>query len=138
MASKVTLENLGSEIQKILKDYENDVLDNMDVITKKVGQKGAKILRDESLAKFPSSGMHKQRYGETWTYKADHKRLYTTVTIYNRQAGLPHLLEHGHVSANGTGRNYQTDKAPVAGREHIAKVEKELVQQYEREVIQKL
>lgn len=138
MASKVTLENLGSEIEKILKDYENEVVQNMGVITKRVGQKGAQALRNESLAKFPASGMHKQRYGETWTYKAEQKRLYTTVTIYNRQAGLPHLLEHGHVSSNGTGRNYHTDKAPVAAREHIAQVEEKLVKEYEREVIQNL
>ena len=29
---------------------------------------------------------------------------------------------------------YQTDKAPVKGRSHVEKVEKELVVQYEREV----
>lgn len=133
MASKVTLENFDSEIKKILSEYGDDVDKNLSAITKKIGQKGAKLLRDESLGMFPDSKKHKSRYGQTWTSRTEQRRLYTTVTIYNRQAGLPHLLENGHAMVAG-GRQVGF----VSGKQHILPVEQELIQQYEREVMQKL
>lgn len=130
MASrKVTIDNLGSEISKILDEYAGNVDENVDEITKKIGRKGAQALKNESLAKFKDSKKHKKRYGQTWTSKAEKKRLYTTVTIYNSQPGLPHLLEYGHASRNG-GR--------VMGKEHISPVEQQLIAEFEREVRSKL
>lgn len=130
MASKkVSLENLGKEIGKILEEYSGDIESNLDAITKKVGKKGAQALKNESLAEFPDSKKHKKRYGSTWTSKAEKERLYTTVTIYNSQPGLPHLLEYGHASRNG-GR--------VPGKEHISSVEEKLILEFEREVTSKL
>lgn len=130
MASrKITLENLGKEINKIFEEYKGDVESNLDEITKKVGKKGAQTLKNESLAAFPDSKKHKKRYGSTWTSRADKGRLYTTVTIYNSLPGLPHLLEYGHASRNG-GR--------VDGREHISSVEESLILEFEREVESKL
>lgn len=130
MASKkISLENLGTEINKIFEEYKGDVESNLDEITKKVGKKGAQALKNESLAAFPDSKKHKKRYGSTWTSRADKERLYTTVTIYNSQPGLPHLLEYGHASRNG-GR--------VDGREHISSVEESLIFEFEREVESKL
>lgn len=130
MAKKVTADNLASEIEKIFEEYTGEIESNIDIVTKKIGQKGAQALRNESKATFNG-----KKYASGWTASTEKTRLYTVVTIHNRkQAGLAHLLEFGHVSANGTGRNYQTDKAPVKGRSHVEKVEKELVVQYEREV----
>lgn len=130
MAKRVTIDNLASELEKILDEYADDVQGNVDTITKKIGQKGAKALRNQSKITFNG-----ETYAKGWTAKTEKTRLYTIVTIYNKkQAGLAHLLEFGHVSSNGTGRNYQTDKAPVKGRPHIEPVEKELILQYEREV----
>lgn len=130
MAKKVTLDTLGDEIKKILNEYEGEVTKNVDSITKRIGQKGAAALRNKSKDTFEG-----KEYAKGWTATTEKTRLYTVVTIHNkRQAGLAHLLEFGHVSANGTGRNYQTDKAPVKGRAHIAPVEEELVIQYEKEV----
>ena len=130
MASrKVTIDNLGSEISKILDEYAGNVDENVDEITKKIGRKGAQALKNESLAKFKDSKKHKKRYGQTWTSKAEKKRLYTSVTIYNSQPGLPHLLEYGHASRNG-GR--------VMGKEHISPVEQQLIAEFEREVRSKL
>lgn len=129
MAAKVTTDNLQQEISKILDDYAGDVEKNLDEVTKKIARKGVQTLRNESLAKFPDSKKHKKRYGNTWTSKAEKKRLYTTVTIYSSQPGLPHLLEHGHASRNG-GR--------VQGTKHISPVEEKLIQEFEREVTSKL
>lgn len=129
--AKVTVDNLQDEINKILDEYAGDVYENLDVITKKIGQKGAQAVRNS--AKKEVGG---KTYASGWTSQAFKNRLYTSVVIYNKkQAGLAHLLEHGHVSSNGTGRNYQTDKAPVKAREHILPVEEKLVAEYEREVV---
>lgn len=134
MAKRVTADNLASEIAKILDEYAGEVQNNIDSVTKKIGQKGAQALRNQSKATFNG-----KKYASGWTAQTEKTRLYTVVTIYNRkQAGLAHLLEFGHVSANGTGRGFQTDKAPVKGREHVSTVEKQLVVEYEREVKAKL
>lgn len=134
MAKKVTVDNLADEVSKILDEYTEDIQENIEIINRKIGQKGAQALRNESKEKFNSQG-NKYKYAKGWTYTTEHTRLYTVVTIHNKsQAGLAHLLEFGHVSANGYGRNYQTDKAPVAGRAHIEPVEQELILSYENEV----
>lgn len=129
MAKKVTLDNLASEVKKILSEYGNDVYSDLDTITKKVGQKGVQSLKNESLAKFPNSGKHKKRYGQYWTSTTEKGRLYTRVIIHSNQPGLPHLLENGHAKVNG-GR--------VPGKVHIQPVELKLVDEYEREVGSKL
>lgn len=134
MAKKVTVDNLASEMEKILKEYENEVSENMNIITKKIGQKGVQALRNESLSMFPSSGKHKQRYGSTWKATTEKTRLYTRVIIHSSKPGLPHLLEFGHVVSNGTGRAL----GQAAPHPHVAKVETELVRDFEREVQTKL
>ena len=115
MAKKVTADNLADEIKKILEEYAGDVQDNIDVVTKKIGQKGAAALRNQSRETFP----------------VEKTRVYTAVTIYNgKRASLAHLLEFGHVSANGTGRYGRVPEHP-----HVAPVEQALVLEYEREVV---
>lgn len=129
MGKKVTLENFGSEIAKILDDYGDEVSQNLDAITKKVGQKGAQLLRNESKSTFPDS----QHYANKWTYKAETGRLYTTVTIYSKMPGLPHLLEYGHAIVSGGRQVGQASAFP-----HIAPVEEKLIKEYEQEVKSKL
>lgn len=125
MAKKVTIDNLQSEIDKILDEYADDLQANINKVTKKIGQKGVQALRNQSKATFDG-----KTYASGWTATTEEHRLYTTVIIHNRkQAGLAHLLENGHVKANGTGRYGMWN-----GREHIAPVEQELVATYEREV----
>ena len=62
------------------------------------------------------------------------QRLSTTVTIYNDHPGLPHLLEYGHVTRNGTKQTFP----PTPAHQHIAPVAEELVETFEREVVSKL
>lgn len=128
MAKKVTVENLGDVVSDILQEYSDDIDANIAEITKKVGQTGVKALKASSRENFNGT-----KYASKWTYTTEQKRLYTVVTIYNRMAGLPHLLEHGHALIAG-GRNV----GRVEGREHIAPVEKELVDTYYNQVVSKL
>lgn len=124
MATKVTIENLDTAIQGILKEYEDDVSANLDEITRKIGKTGVKALNNASKSAFDG-----KKYNKSWTSTAEKGRLYTTVTLHSKLPGLPHLLEHGHAKVNG-GR--------VKGRTHIEPVEQKLVKEYEREVKAKL
>lgn len=134
--AKVTLDSFAKEVEKILDSYGDEVTRNLDEITQKVGKKGAQLLRNQSSETFPvptSSRKSTGKYAKGWTYQVTKNRLYTTVTIYNRTPGLPHLLENGHVIRNG-GRTTGQAKAHV----HIEPVEREILTEYEREVVNKL
>lgn len=134
MAKKVTVDNLASEINKILEEYGDEVYDKLDEVVQKVGKKGVQALKNTSLGMFPDSKKHKRRYGSTWKATPEKKRLYTVVHIHNTQAGFPHLLEFGHNVVDGTGRKLGEAKA----HPHIFKIEQELIKDFEREVETKL
>ena len=57
---RITPDRLGPEIEKILAEYGDDVEDNLDVITKKVAQKGRSALRNEALR---TRSFHSSRCG---------------------------------------------------------------------------
>lgn len=125
MAKLTPIERLQKEVSEILEEYGDEVSENAGVIATEMGKKGAKALRSESRGNFRGEG----RYAKGWTYQVDEGRLWTTVTIYNKTPGLPHLLEHGHAKRGG-GR--------VDGRTHIAPVEADLIKTFETEVKSKL
>lgn len=129
MAKKVTIDNLGGAVKDILDEYNNSVSQNLSAIVKKVTQTGAKALKSESQSTFGTVKKRKRKYADTWTTKYEEGRLSKQGTIYNTQAGLPHLLENGHAKIDG-GR--------VDGRAHIKPVEEELIRLYESEVLSKL
>ena len=123
---KVILENLGDAISDILQEYAGEITRNIPEITERVGKEGVKAVRNSSKTKFNGTG----KYAKGWRTDVEHKRLSTTVTIYNKTLpGLPHLLEHGHANRGG-GR--------TAGRVHIAPVEEKLVKKFEKEIINEL
>lgn len=124
MAKKVTIDNLDEAIKDILNEYADDIDANIAIVTKKIGQTGAKALNSSARSTFEGN-----KYSKSWTSKTEQGRLYTTVTIYSRIPGLPHLLEHGHALVGG-GR--------VKGRAHIQPVEEKLIKEYEEEVTAKL
>ena len=113
MARKVPVERLASNIEKILAEYGDEVQDNLDSLTERLGKEGAKTLRSESAGKFRGN-----RYAKGWTVQVDKERLAVIATIYNQTPGLPHLLENGHANRGG-GR--------TPGRTHISPVEEKLI-----------
>lgn len=122
MGKRVTIDNLASEISKIVEEYCEDVADGVDIATRKTAQLGARALNSASGAKFGG-----KKYRSSWTQKTQKKRLGSEAVIYSNIPGLPHLLEHGHANRGG-GR--------TPGRTHIAPVEQQLIESYEREVKQ--
>lgn len=129
MAKKVTVNNLQDAIKDILDDYGDQVYENLEEITQRIGKKGVEAVRNSSKEAFNG-----KVYASGWGMTVEKNRLYTSVVIHNKkQAGLAHLLEHGHVKANGTGRYGQW-----SGVEHLLPVEEKLVDEFESEVVSKL
>lgn len=129
--AKITVDTFAEEVSKILKEYGEDVSENLEAVTKTVAQKGAQLVRNQSLSTFGASvHLKKGRYGTGWTYKVEKSRLGVEGVVYNsKYPGLPHLLEHGHARRGG---------GFVPGRPHIAPAEEEIIKLYEEEVSAKL
>lgn len=129
--AKVTLDTFDDAVRKVLEEYADDISMYVDDATKKVGQKGAIMLRNESLARFENSGRQKKgRYGTGWTCTISRSRLATVAVLHNdKYPGMPHLLENGHAKRGG---------GFVNGREHIAPAEAEIERVFMREVESKL
>ena len=124
---KIPLDQLRASISRALKQYGDNVSENVAEVAEKFARRGAKALREQSAEmNFKGSG----EYAKGWTFQVDKHRLWTDVVIYNRTPGLPHLLEHGHLLRNG--------RRWVPPKQHIEPIEAELIEQFEKEVLAKL
>ena len=123
MATKrIKADQLGAEIDKILKEYGDDVEFFMREVTLKIGRKGATAVKNEAHDKFNGD-----KYYKGWTASEVKWPHYTSVVIHNRNHyQLAHLLEHGHAKVGG-GR--------VEGRPHIAPVEEKLIEEFYNTVV---
>ena len=130
------VDKLNQAIRRILAEYAEDVNHDVEAVAVRMGQRGAAALREKSAQTFPVNKNRRisGKYAKGWTSSKEGSRLGTVVTIYNKVPGLPHLLEYGHVSRNGTGRTF----GRVPGHEHIQPVAEELETTFEREVLNKL
>lgn len=131
MARRTTIDKLNDAIADILDEYADKIGDRVAEVTEAMGKKGVQAVRAQSKEKLQT---HSGKYARGWKLKVDKARLNTTATIYNEHYSLPHLLEHGHVTRNGTGRVYPRTPA----HEHIAPVAEELTESFQREVVDKL
>ena len=131
MARKTPLDQLSSAISGILNEYADSVSENVGEIVVQMGKKGVQALKKEARQTFPDGT---GEYAKGWKSQVNKDRLGTTAIIYNEHPGLPHLLEHGHATRNGTGRVY----GEVRGRVHIEPVADKLVETFEREVLSKI
>lgn len=134
MARKTPIDQMSAAISGILSQYGEDIQGNVERITEEMGKKGVQALRKEARRALKPDKDGKHPYASGWKAQVNRGRLKTTVTIYNEHPSLPHLLEYGHVTRNGTGRTYEATPA----HPHIAPVADELVEAFEREVVAKL
>lgn len=129
--SKIPIEKLDKEIQKILDEYADDIYNNLEEITKAVAQKGAAAVRENAHIE-----INGERYWKRWRSEINHpNRLEIEAVIYNQKLyPLAHLLEHGHLIFNQYGGPYGRTKAYP----HINDVGDDVIEQYEKEVINKI
>ena len=117
----VSVEQMADEIAKMLTEYETAIVKNVDTSGKAVADKGAKQLRKTSpkrTGKYAKSwGVTREEgaFGENAKYIIHNKKHYR----------VAHLLEHGHVMANGK----RTKAIP-----HIKPVEEQVIREYEKKV----
>lgn len=123
--TKCTPETLGSVIEEVMKEYDGQLKQNAEKVTKTIGQKGAQALKNASKSTFNGDN-----YWKSWRQKTTKEKSGDySVVIYSQMPGLPHLLEYGHAMRGG-GR--------VQGREHIKPVEETLVEEYQKGIEQGL
>ncbi len=124
MGKKISFDQLQGEIDKILKEYEKDAAESIDQAATQIGKAAVSELK--SASPVGATG----RYSKGWAYEKNRSRLGTSVTVYNKTDGsLTHLLENGHALRQG-------GRAP--GKKHIAPVNDEATEKFEKEVIKKL
>lgn len=131
MARKTAIDKLAEDMRKILDEYQDDVKGNMSEIVALSAKKGAQAMRKASKQ---ATKTHTGDYSKGWTSQVNQGRLFTTAVIFNNHPALPHLLEYGHVTRNGTGRTFPA----TPGREHIAPIAEEISQTFVKEVQSKL
>lgn len=121
MRKRIKLEQLGDEIAKIYKKYDEDLRQQEINIMRKVASAGAAAARDSA------SNVINARYGRGWGYKTEQDRFQIRGYIYHQQTpGLPHLLEHGHAMPQG-GRSQ--------AKPHISPIVSELERKFVDETV---
>lgn len=120
--SGIKIDELGTEIAKLMSEYAVDVAADMKAEAKEVASKAVKELKVTSPE---GEGSHKGHYKDGWTKKTESENATSIgIRIYNRKKpGLTHLLENGHAKRGG-GR--------VNGIPHIAPAEKKAAEEYEK------
>lgn len=108
--------NFAQTVEHALTRYGYVVYDALDDAVKETSAEAVKRLRASSRAAFGSGD-----YAKGWTRTLNRGRVHVDATIHGRKPTymLAHLLEYGHVKANGTGRT----GGRVDARSHIAEVE---------------
>ena len=122
--AKVPVDRLADTVQKVLRDYAQDVDKDVNDLTRAIGKKGAQAVKQASAGAFGGGA-----YSKSWTSTLETSRFGSTAVIHSKKPGLPHLLENGHAKRN-CGR--------VSGRSHIAPVEEKLVEEFQKAVEQAL
>ena len=122
MATKTRYDEFTQSVQNLLYRYTEDFTIDFFAETKRLAREGAKELRKESRRQFG-----KGEYAKGWKVYAHEGRLKTTCIIFNEHPSLPHLLENGHATRNGDGKEYK----PTPAHEHIKPIEKRLIKEYE-------
>lgn len=113
MGKPVTTDELASEIQKILDKYKDDLDDKIGEVMGKVARKGVQMLRETS-PKAGKGNPFSGTYAKGWTMSVEnHRDLTHEAVIYNRHAGMPHLIENGHLKRNGKRTKPQEHIEPV-------------------------
>ncbi len=124
----IRIDDIGSEIAKLMQEYSNDVLHEMKDAVKEVSKEAVKDLKTNSPK---GEGSPKGHYKDGWTSKVEVDTGTTLeVRIHNKKKpGLTHLLERGHAKRGG-GR---TKAYP-----HIAEVEGKAIKEYEKRLKERL
>lgn len=104
MSARVTPNGLAKEILKELNQYTENVSEAVDEAVVDIAKESQRKLK--AVRSVEGSNVWR-KYPNGWTIKSKKRKGKREETVWNqRQYRLTHLLEHGHVIKNGTGRTY--------------------------------
>ncbi len=109
--------NFAEVTKHFLDNYSNDVYEEVSEAIDEVSKEAVKKLKQESKSQFGNGD-----YAKGWARKWEKGRVRVSATVYGKKPTyqLAHLLEHGHVTRNGTGRTFKQTPA----HEHIEPINK--------------
>lgn len=118
--ANISVDQLAAEIAQGLADYSQDVVEKVNISSKKVSKAAVKRLKE-------TSPKDKGKYAKSWRVKTEPQiGQPDALTIHNKDYYyLTHLLEHGHAKVNG-GR--------VEGKPHIRPAEEQVIKDFVQEV----
>lgn len=95
--------NFSREVQKLLEEYAEESVEAVTEAVDETRKAAVKRLRAVSRDTFGAGD-----YSKGWTSAIEKDRLGASAVVYGKTptSSLAHLLEHGHVSRNGTGRTF--------------------------------
>lgn len=95
------VEALAEATRNMTEEVVEEVENGLERIAKETVEE---IKRLSPVYKGNSKKLKKGDYRKKWKCMIEKERGVTKVTIYNQKGALTHLLEHGHLVKNGTGR----------------------------------
>lgn len=123
--AEIKPDQLGKELLKILDTYTDEVSEKVSEAVQQTAKESAKTLRAAT------NGGRWKNYPKGWTATVKQRKGQTTAEVHNKtDYQLTHLLEHGHVIRNGTGRTYGRTREFV----HILPVEEKAVDELEKRI----
>ena len=115
-----------------LTEYVEGVQKAIDEAAKEAAESTMRDLKATSPKR--AKGKGKGRYAKGWKVKKKKDGMIVSYTVYNaNNPGLTHTLEHGHVVKNQFGTYGRAEAVP-----HIGKAAESGIQEFEREVKEKL
>lgn len=131
MAKTIKVDQLSSEIARILDEFDNATANDIESAAKDTAKSTVEELRNANPSGSGKYGSWKD-YNRGWTSKKTSTSAFNgyTMTVYNKtKYQLTHLLEHGHAKVTG-GR---TKSFP-----HISIAEENAEKQFASELLRRL
>lgn len=122
--TKVKPEQLGTAISDVIREYTDDVIRELPEACQQAAKKTVKALKSNA-SKIGGTGAYRKSFKSKKT--AGDSNI-TTYTVYSTKYRIAHLLEHGHVIKNQTGRVYGV----TAAKPHWAPAEQEGMEELEK------
>ncbi|MCR5708107.1 MAG: hypothetical protein K6G82_07520 [Ruminococcus sp.] len=121
MNDTITPDKFVEALMEATKSMTEEVVEELETGIETIGKATVEELKRTSpVYKGKSKKLKKGDYRKKWKCQVEKERGVLRVTIYNQKGGLTHLLEHGHLVKNGTGR-VVGNASPIP---HIAVAEK--------------
>lgn len=99
MGTKIKIDDLQRTVNKALSSYSSSTAEAIEAAEKKIAKEAVSELKATSPAATDTKAPGTYRKG--WRSNIQRSRLGCSLTIYNKEGSLTHLLEKGHALRQG-------------------------------------